>query len=365
MCSDESRSALILVVDDHNDNLRFVGEILDRAGYQVMAALDGQAALARAALRAPDLVLLDMAMPGMDGVEVCRRLRQLPGLSELPVLFVTAAHDRASLTRAFAAGAVDYLTKPFFVDELLARVRNHLELRRARIRLEAVVREREEITDVVAHDLKNPLTCILFAAQAQLRAGMSPRQEALAREIGTSADEALRYIQRFLQRGASAQRLRQFATAPVALAVVADEALRLLRTVAEQREVAIELRGQAVAHADAAALRNVMQNLVSNAIQHAPPRSTITVSLGMRAAMARCEVLDRGPGVSAAIRDRLFQRHVHHPGPDAVYSTGLGLAIARQDIGQMGGHLWYQPRAGGGSVFVFELPGSADAAVTS
>jgi two-component system sensor histidine kinase/response regulator len=347
-----------MVVDDQNDNLRFVGEILDRAGYGVMPALSGSAALARAAVRAPDLALLDMAMPGIDGVETCRRLRQLPGLEELPVLFVTAAHDRGSLTRAFAAGAVDYITKPFFVDELLARVRNHLELKQARERLQTMLREREEITDIVAHDLKNPLTSILFTSQP--RGGSVSASDCGARlgEIRESADEALRYIQRFLSHGAGTQRLRRFTIGPLPLADVVREAVRLQSTAAEHRGLDLVVEGEAEALGDPQALRNVIQNLVSNAIRHSPEGSTVTVQVCRRGDLARCDVMDRGAGVHGAIRERLFERFVHHPGTSggAGYSSGLGLAIARHDLGQMGGRLWYEDRSGGGAVFAFELP---------
>jgi DNA-binding response OmpR family regulator len=130
-----NKSPLVMVVDDQNRNLQLIGEILDQAGYQVMPALNGEQAIARARLRQPDLVLLDMAMPGMDGVQTCRDLRALPGMVQLPILFVTAANDRASLIAAFAAGAVDYITKPFVVEELLVRVRTHMDLKHARDRL--------------------------------------------------------------------------------------------------------------------------------------------------------------------------------------------------------------------------------------
>lgn len=361
MNTEDGAGALVLVVDDHNENLRFIGELLDRAGYQVMPALDGAIALARAARRPPAIALLDMSMPGMDGIETCRRLRQLPGLQDLPVLFVTAAADHVSLSTAFAAGAVDYITKPFVADELLMRVRNHLDLRQARQRLEAMLREREELTDIIAHDLKNPLTCILFAAQSQRGVSGDTRCAELAEEILSCADEAMRYIQQFLIRGEQAQRLRQFDLQPVRLAAAAAEAARLQRLVAAHRGVAIRIVGDAIAQADPRAVRDVLQNLVSNAVRHSPEGTAIEIELAEgRPGYAVCAVRDRGAGVEESIRERLFERYIRHPSEHAVagdgYSSGLGLAIARNDIGQMGGRLWYEPRSGGGSIFAFELP---------
>ncbi|MEW6167838.1 MAG: hybrid sensor histidine kinase/response regulator [Pseudomonadota bacterium] len=361
--STDARSPLVLIVDDQNATLQLIGEVLDHAGYQVMPALSGEQAIARASLRRPDLVLLDFAMPGMSGVETCRRLHQLPGLADLPVLFVTAANDRASLVTAFGSGAVDYITKPFVVEELLARVRTHLDLKIARDRLAAMVREREDVVDVVAHDLKNPLTCILFAAQSLRRsAPRESRGTELANEIEACAEEALQYIQRFLVRGAAQERLRQFAAEAVQLRDIALDAARLLQSAAEARGVRLRITGDAAAFADSRAVRNVLQSLLSNAIRHSPQEETVevTVAPSKRDGYALCIIADRGPGVPRQIAAKLFQRHVGYAEADAAganpYSTGLGLAIARHDVVQMGGHLWYEPRPGGGSLFAFELP---------
>ncbi len=354
---------LILAVDDQNDNLRFVGEILDQAGYDVMPALSGAAAVSRASVRHPDLVLLDIAMPGMDGVETCRRLHDLPGLHDLPVIFVTAATDRASLAAAFAAGAVDYITKPFVVDELLARVRVHIDLKQAREKLQTAVRDREEITDVVAHDLKNPLTCVMFAATSQLRSSTDPRTRELAEEVLGCAEEALDYIQRFLTRGAQAQRLRQFLAEPMELADAAHEAIRLQRAAAEHQDIRLSVEGNVTAIGDIRAVRNVIQNLLSNATRRSPKGSEVIVRLSQhaQAPLAVCQVIDQGSGVAESIRERLFERYVRDPAVvPGDYSTGLGLAIARQDIERMGGRLWYENSASGGSVFAFELPQRRD-----
>ncbi|MDP9140288.1 MAG: hybrid sensor histidine kinase/response regulator [Pseudomonadota bacterium] len=361
-----NKSPLVLVVDDQNTNLQLIGEVLDQAGYQVMPSLSGEQALARAKLRQPDLVLLDMAMPGMDGIQTCRDLRTLPGMDQLPILFVTAVNDRASLVAAFAAGAVDYITKPFVVEELLVRVRTHMDLKHARDRLAKSVKEREDVVDIVAHDLKNPLTCVLFAAQALHRnPGSEQRRAELAGEIESCAEEAMQYIQRFLTRGNADQRLRQFGAEHINFGDIAREAARFMRASAEPRDVRLVVDGAADAWADARALRNVMQNLISNAIRHSPAGTDVTVELkpSPRPGWSLCMVKDCGSGVSAELQPRLFQRYarqVDSAGADNSdgnrFSSGLGLAIAKHDIVQMGGNLWYEPREEGGSIFIIELP---------
>lgn len=126
------QTALILIVDDRPENLQVLGSVLMNAGYEVMAASNGEGALAMASSKAPELILLDVNMPGIDGFETCRRLKNMEGLREVPVIFLTARTETEDLVRGFEAGGVDYVTKPFNAIELLARVRNHLELRAAR-----------------------------------------------------------------------------------------------------------------------------------------------------------------------------------------------------------------------------------------
>lgn len=358
--------AEILVVDDQSDNVQVVGQLLEAAGYRVVPALSGQQALARAQAHKPDLVLLDMLMPKMSGAQVCRRLREMPGLGEVPVIFLTAASDREFLAQAFAEGAVDYVVKPFVHEELLARVKTHVDLKRARDRLSAMLREREDVTNIVAHDLKNPLSNILFAAQLLERGGSDKAQiDELVRDIATCSREALQFIQRFLSRRAEGQHLRQFAAEQVDLARLAAETIQLQKASAVARGIGLRLeRAEATVSADPLATRNVLQNLVANAIRHSPEGQQVEIAVGpSRPGYSRCLVMDRGPGISEADQQKLFKRFVRLAAAKdaAEYSSGLGLAIAKHDVVQMGGHLWYESRAGGGSIFAFELPQQREA----
>jgi len=358
-----AREPLVLIVDDQPANIQLLGQMLSDAGYEVMPASSGEQALARAQARQPDLVLLDMMMPGMDGFELCRRLKADPKLLEVPTIFLTAATEREFLVRAFELGAVDYITKPFVAEELLARVRTHVNLKRATEHLRLIVRERDDVTAIVAHDLKNPISNIRFAAQMLRRPSITPERHAgLVDDIVSCCDEAIEFVQRFLQRRAAIERVRALDSAVVDLGQIADRAIARQQAAAEARGVRLVRGGRPLAaQGDPAALRNVLQNLLSNAIRYAPPGSSIDVQLDSdRPGYARVFVMDRGPGIPASERTKLFQRfaRIAHVDIDAdeSLSTGLGLAIARDDIEQMGGYLWFEPRAGGGSVFAFELP---------
>jgi DNA-binding response OmpR family regulator len=140
---DSREQASILVVDDTPANIGFLLETLSQAGYRVRVAPDGESALEQVEYSPPDLVLLDVMMPGIDGFETCRRLRKLPKVAQMPVIFMTALSDAQDKVRAFAAGADDYVTKPFQYEEVLARVRTQLTRRELEGKLEQANRDLE------------------------------------------------------------------------------------------------------------------------------------------------------------------------------------------------------------------------------
>ena len=358
-------SGTILVVDDQPANLRVVRTLLERHGYAVITAGSGEEALATASAQAPDLMLLDMIMPGMDGFTLLAQVKQRPELLRLPVVFLTAAHDRELLLRAFDAGAVDYVTKPFMPEELLARVNAHVGLKLVRDRLERVARERQELVNLVAHDLKNPLTSVLFASDILLHNGTRPERIPRYLEmIHDSALDALGYIKRYLEAQADHVLSRERAHAANAAAPLPD----VLAWLARRYGLQLESRGvQMLVRApeecrpvaiDGLVLRQVAENLVSNAMKYAPG-SDIEISVrGSAPGFWQLLVEDSGPGIPSARQRELFKpfTRLSEVDPAGGLSSGLGLSLARQIIDNAGGQLWYEDREGGGARFVIELP---------
>jgi two-component system sensor histidine kinase/response regulator len=354
----------ILVVDDQPANLRAVSTLLVRSGYQVVTADTGEEALRLAVEHVPDLLLLDMMMPGMDGFALLAQIKQHPPLLRLPVVFLTAAHDRELLLRAFDAGAVDYVTKPFMPEELLARVNAHVGLKLTRDRLERVARERQELVNLVAHDLKNPLSSVLFASDVLRNDGCKrDRIPRYIEMIHESAQDALGYIRRYLeiQGEHASQQLRGGATVRAPLCDV-------LAWLVSRYGLQLESRGQQLRVHDASAdcvaaidplvLRQVAENLLSNAMKYAPS-SDVELSLRQGApGYWQLLVEDRGPGIPASKQRQLFKPFVRLSEVDPAdgLSSGLGLSLAKQIIDQNGGQLWYEDREGGGARFVIELP---------
>ncbi|MEO5629199.1 MAG: hybrid sensor histidine kinase/response regulator [Thermomonas sp.] len=354
----------ILVVDDQAANVRVVGTLLGRVGYTVMAAHSGPEALAAVAERTPDLILLDMMMPGMDGFELLAALREIDSLRKVPVVFLTAAQDRDLLLRAFEAGAVDYVTKPFMPEELLARVGAHLGLKLTRDRLERVARERQELVNLVAHDLKNPLSSVLFATEMlQLPDCKPERAPRYIQVIHESANDAVGYIRNYLENQES-----QSQTTHEAKMQRAD--LReTLNWVTQRYELQLEAQGMRLSTraphpagqvaVDALVLRQVTENLVSNAMKYAPAGGELELVVAAAApGYWRLLAMDRGPGISASLQRELFKpfRRLTEVDPAGGLSSGLGLSLAKQIIANAGGELWYEDREGGGACFVIELP---------
>lgn len=356
-------SGRILVVDDQPANLRVVSALLARHGYAVVTAKDGEEALQMASAHVPDLMLLDMMMPGMDGFGLLAEVKQRPELLRLPVVFLTAAHDRELLLRAFDAGAVDYVTKPFMPEELLARVNAHVGLKLARDRLERVARERQELVNLVAHDLKNPLTSVLFASDILLSGGVrSERVPRYMQMIQDSAQDALGYIKRYLETQAdTAARGRADRAASVALCEVVDWIVGRYALQLEGRGSRLLVAGNAegVVGMDGLVLRQVAENLISNAMKYAPGSDVELATRGSAPGFWQLLVEDRGPGIPKAKQHELFKPFVRLTEVDPTAggtSSGLGLSLAKQIVAQAGGQLWYEDRDGGGSRFIVELP---------
>ncbi|MEO5962450.1 MAG: hybrid sensor histidine kinase/response regulator [Thermomonas sp.] len=351
----------ILVVDDQAANVRVVGTLLGRKGYTVVPAHSGAEALAAVAEQAPDLILLDMMMPGMDGFELLAALREIPGLHKVPVVFLTAAQDRDLLLRAFEAGAVDYVTKPFMPEELLARVDAHVGLKLTRDRLERVARERQELVNLVAHDLKNPLSSVLFATEMlQLPDCKPERAPRYVQVIHESATDAVGYIRSYLESQSRAT--HQEATQSADLRAALD-------WVAQRYEMQLEARGMRLSilvpdsagqvAIPAMVLRQVVENLVSNAMKYAPAGGELElVAKAASPGYWRILASDRGPGIPAHLQRELFKpfHRLTAVDPAAGLSSGLGLSLAKQIIANAGGNLWYEDRDGGGACFVIELP---------
>jgi two-component system, sensor histidine kinase and response regulator len=358
--------ARILVVDDQPTNLQVVGSMLGGLGYDIMPASDGPTALKRLTFRLPDLVLLDVLMPGMDGVEVCRQIRKNPAWTSLPVIFLSAADDKDLIVRALEAGGMDYVTKPFNHAELVSRVRTHLELKAVRDRLQQLAEDKDELLGILAHDLKNHLGGVQMSASL-LRDRMARhgdgRSAQLSENIWHSTSQLLAFVKEFLANSAADHNI---AIRPEQVNV-GDSVVRAVqdyREAAQRKnlEIRIHLPDQPLTvRADQHAVSQVLDNLVSNAVKFSPPEKSIFISVIPDAGGARCSVQDQGPGLNAEDKARMFRRYgrlsARPTGGEP--STGLGLSIVKKLVKAMNGKLTFESEAGTGTTFTVWLPGAS------
>jgi two-component system sensor histidine kinase/response regulator len=350
----------ILIVDDTPANLGVLVETLGTAGYQLMVAEDGEEALAQVARTVPDLILLDVMMPGIDGFETCRRLKQNPAARDVPVLFMTALNETADKVKAFGAGGVDYLAKPIEHEEALARIRTHLTLRRLRRELEDQLVLKDRFMRIAGHDLRNPLCLILMAGDLARRhgAGANPEVAKYLDNIADSAGQMRRIIDTFLEiRGGPAPG----ANGRVDLNLLADAVVRQHTPAADRKQIALvpaPAAGLPLARCDAALAYQAFTNLASNALKFTPPGGRVTVTTALREGSVRVAVADTGPGVPAAERAQLFTEHARlSPRPTGgEESNGLGLAIVKHLVESQQGAVGADFPAAGGSIFWFEFP---------
>ena len=355
-------SETILIVDDTPANLGVLVETLGAAGYKLMVAEDGEEALAQTFQTQPDLILLDVMMPGIDGFETCRRLKAREGTRDVPVLFMTALNETADKVKAFAAGGVDYITKPIEHEEALARVRTHLSLRQLRRELQTQLALKERFMRMAGHDLRSPLCLILMAAEIARRHAAvpgSPPPTKYLDNIAESAAQMRRIIDTFLElRVPSAN---GNGDGRVDLNLLGHAVVRQHTPAAERKQIDLvaELAPTLpLARCDAALAYQAFTNLTSNALKFTPPSGRVTLRTRVSGERVRVEIHDTGPGVPAGERDRLFQEHARlTPRPTGgEESNGLGLSIVKHLIESQSGIVGADFPQPVGSIFWFELP---------
>jgi signal transduction histidine kinase len=345
--------ATILVVDDTPTNLQVVVECLEGLGYTVVIAQDGEEGLQRAAFVRPDLILLDVLMPGLDGLETCRRLKRQPETRAIPVIFMTALTSIDDKIAGFHAGAVDYVTKPLEVNELAARIATHLQLhalqrlqerQNARLQHEVSERRRAEqelvesidgvrnVSNAIAHDLRTPLAALRARLESVLIRALPPAD--VLGEVEAALGDVDGVIDMFnaLMRLAEIDAgVRRSGFVAVDLGQVASEAVEFYLPVAELRGIGLALEIGATAplaaEGDPQLLAQALGNLLDNAIKFSPPGSTVTVAANRTGAELALAVHDRGPGIPEHERPKVIERFYRCDRSRATPGVGLGLAL--------------------------------------
>jgi two-component system sensor histidine kinase/response regulator len=368
-----TEKATVLVVDDAAENLALLRGLL-RDTYRIQVANSGARALAVAAASPPDLILLDIMMPDLDGYEVCRRLRADPALRDVPVIFVTGLSETLDKVRAFAAGGVDFVTKPFQAEEVHARVATHLGLRGMRQALErqnlelesnnARLREleslREGLTRMIVHDLRQPLTGLIgYLDLVVPHVEDRPNAQRFVSRAQHNAARLLKMINDLLDVAKLEEGkypLRREAASPRALA---EEAVATVASLNPRCRLQVAAdAAPAALDCDPDLVRRVITNLVTNALQFCRDDGLVRVTVEARDGGTGFAVSDEGPGIPAALWGRIFEKFGAPtiPGQRKRLSTGLGLAFCRLAVEAHGGRIGLNSEEGRGTTFHFDIP---------
>lgn len=341
------RGRKILVVDDDRLNVRILSNILKTEGYTLADADSGERALDVYEKFRPDLVLLDVMMPGMDGFTTCRTLRQRYGSETAAVIFITAKNESDDVVEGFTAGGVDYLPKPFRAKEALARIRTHLHIRLLSEQQKSLVEQlskansaKNKFLGMAAHDLRNPLASVRGLAEF-LRDGvvgpLTADQLDLIKTIHEASQSMLELVNELLDVATIESGELKIHAMPRNLTELIAKSVHLANIDAAKKgtQIVFEARGQEpILRVDSAKMKQVIDNLLSNGVKYSPPGSTITVELQSGEAAWSFTVKDQGPGIPANEHHNLFKDFgrlsVQPTGGEK--SIGLGLAICRKIV---------------------------------
>ncbi|MBA3462540.1 MAG: hybrid sensor histidine kinase/response regulator [Deltaproteobacteria bacterium] len=354
----------VLVVDDSPQNRMVAVGHLEAAGYEVVAASSGEEALAYVRANRVDLVVLDVLMPGMGGFEVCKRLRAIPALSDLPVMFMTALGDREATQPALDAGADDLLPKPFQRAELLLRVRALIRQRRQAVELAAqndqlrkLEQDKRRMQQLIVHDLKGPATA-LYANAELLRARSLPGDTPeIVEDIMVAVGNLDRTVRNLLDLSRAEDVGLSVQVEPLDITAMTAEVITSLRGLGKLHDVTIVSSIQTnTLMADRELIRRMLQNLVHNAIKHSPGDSEVVIEATRDAHSVMFRVSDQGPGVPDGDDDKIFEAYVTRDRPNGGH--GLGLVFCRLAAEAHRGRIWVERGQPSGATFCVHLPQS-------
>jgi signal transduction histidine kinase len=372
-----SKRPRLLAVDDTPDNLILLDAILADEGYDICTFTDGKAALAHTEQEPPDLLLLDVMMPGMDGYELTRRIRQHPDLPFIPIILITA-HDESDLVEGLDRGADDFIRKPINPDELLARVRSLLRLKRSIDLQTEMARRQEDFVMRLTHDLRTPLVAadrMLHLFQSEAFCPLSPDMLDAIGVMIRSNENLMQMVNTLLEvyRYDAGYKTLTFSICDVV--EILRDVVSELQLLAQEKALDLTLDGnvfetaeqpKVLVRGDRLELRRVFTNLIGNALKFTKEGSiTVRVAEQDIPVMERqtneptssivVEVEDTGPGISQADQSMIFERF--RQGKDKRAGSGLGLYLSRRILEAHEGQVMVNSEVGKGAVFTVRLPG--------
>lgn len=368
--SDDMTGSRILVVDDSEMARRQIRFFLKKDGYEVYEAKSGEEALWLVNEADPELILMDVSMEGMDGMEACRRLKEDEDNRNLPVIFLSAKGEREEIVSGFKAGAIDYIVKPFHPAESLTRIRTHLrvkklaELREKHIlELKHLNKTKDRVLRIASHDLRNPVAAIAGLAEFLKDdcANMTDGQKEIVDCIEEAGKSVVMLLNELLDISAIDSGHMDLNKEKLNLCQLVNNLVPLFRGEAERKNITLVFdcdKSIPSTMIDRQQIRRVVDNLLSNALKFTPSGGTITVNVLEADDMVCLQVDDTGPGIPEAEADRLFVEFgkTSNIPTGGEKSTGLGLSICQRIVNAHNGIISYENLPKGGARFSVSLP---------
>lgn len=371
-----SPKRLVLIVDDLPENLQVLAGHLTGEGYEILAATNGPRALALVRNRMPDLILLDIMMPEMDGFAVCRELKADPDSADIPVIFITARTDTEDLLQGFELGAVDYITKPFRPPELIARVRTHVELKSSRDlfatynkQLERISRhlrrlneDKNRFLSIVSHDIRGAFGNVISVSRLLTDNEPVDEEDAsqLLTDIGIEAEHMIALAENLLNIDAIERREIRLQNERVETQPLLDFAIQAHQMASQAKTITFQLHcDDSSIRGDLTACRQILSNLVSNAVKYSSPGARVWIeAVRDGGEFVRLSVRDEGQGISTEDQKKLFKpfTRLTRKAESIEHSIGLGLSIVRLMAEGMGGTASCESQPGNGATFFVRLP---------
>jgi signal transduction histidine kinase len=355
----------ILIVEDNIASLRLLMELLSAKGFRTRPSMDGKTALRSVRARAPDLILLDIKMPGMDGLEVCRQLKADTKTRDIPVIFISGMTESKAIARTFEIGGIDYITKPFESVEILARINTHLnqarmqrELQHAAQALQNANQELEAFTYSVSHDLGSPVRGVKMSAQILLEDHgdlLDDEGKTFLHDLMDSADEMRALIDGLLVLSRSTRGTLD--NEWIDLSAMAEEIVETLRKTEPERQVNCHIAPNLEVIGDPRLIKTALDNLLGNAWKYTgrQPNARIELSATIQEDETVFRITDNGAGFDMAYVNHLFKPFSRLHGVEAFPGTGIGLATVQRIVRRHGGRVWAEAEVDRGATFYFTI----------
>lgn len=360
---EDDRQYSILIVDDVAKNIQLVAKFLTKEGYNLHFAQNGEATLKQIEKISFDLILLDVMMPGMDGFDVCEKIKSQEKSKDIPVIFLTAKTDDDAIARGFECGGVDYVTKPFTPTELVARVKTHLQLRSREMELKDLNNTKDTLLSVISHDLRTPFFNIMSLGELLIKNYKTYSEDEI-KDLIDNIVQASRLSHNLLENLLNWTRVQtgkmMFNPEQLNLKEIIKYNVGFVQPQAGNKNIKCEYKidDDLEIYADKNMLNTIIRNLITNAIKYTTRGGNVLVKAMKNKKKALVEVVDTGIGMPAEIVRKLLSRNSFKttPGTEQETGSGFGLVLTSEFVEKNGGKLFIESSVGKGSTFGFTIP---------